>query len=108
VPEGLQEKLFNLQTLYSKDLPDAELTNSLRSDDSEEDDPSGITDLEASSSVTHRDEEGGHTRDELLAGGTIIFIRHYRSSPEGCSLRSAAICSRVSTSTSEAIGRPKR
>jgi len=106
VLEGLQEKLFDLQALYSKDLPDAELTN--RSDDSEEDDPSSIPDLEASSSVTHRDEEERHTRGELLAGGTIIFIRHDRSSLEDCSLRSTAICSRVSISTSEAIGRPKR
>jgi hypothetical protein len=103
VPEGLQEKLFNLQTLYSKDLPDAELTN--RSDDSEEDNPSGIPDLEASLSVTHRDEQERHTRGELLAGSTIVFIRHDRLSLEDCSLRPTAICS---TSTSEAIGRPKR
>jgi hypothetical protein len=106
VPEGLQEKLFNLQNLYSKDLPDAELTNRLN--DSEEDDPSGISDLEASSSVTHRDDQERHTRGELLARGTIVFIRHDRSSLEGCSLRPTAICSRVSISTSEAIGRPKR
>jgi len=89
IPEDVQEKLFNLQTLYSKDLPDAELTD--RSDDLEEDDPSGIPDLEASSSVMHRDEEERHTRGELLAGSNIIFIRHDRSSLEDRSLRLTAI-----------------